>query len=138
MNAEMERRMVGLIGLGVRARNVVVGVEQVRVAARKGRLALAVVAADASPHSRDKVLPLLAAKRVKVIEIPRAATLGAATGRDTTAAVGVLDAALARGIRDAAGQAGRRTTDTERHSRADGNGPGTESSVARAPSPVRS
>ena len=91
--------MLGLIGLGVKGRNAVVGVEQVRVAARRGRLALALVAPDASRHSRDKVLPLLAALRVRVIEGPSAAALGSATGRETTAAVGILDRALARGVR---------------------------------------
>jgi ribosomal protein L7Ae-like RNA K-turn-binding protein len=91
--------MLGLIGLGIRARNAVVGVEQVRVAARRGLLALAVVAPDASRHSRDKVLPLLAARGVRVVEGPGAAALGSATGRETTAAIGILDRALARGVR---------------------------------------
>ena len=130
--------MAGLIGLGIRARNVVVGVEQVRVAARKGQLALAVVAADASPHSRAKVLPLLQAKRVKVIEIPSAATLGGAAGRDTTAAIGILDAALARGIRDLVAPRKRGTTDTLQNSRAEQSGRRTESPVPRLASPVRS
>ena len=48
----------------------------------------------------DKVVPLLAAKRVEVIEGPDAQRLGRAVGRETTAAVGVLDRNLARGIRD--------------------------------------
>jgi ribosomal protein L7Ae-like RNA K-turn-binding protein len=53
-----ERRVLGLLGLGIRARNVVVGVEQVRMAARRGDLALAIVAPDASPNSRKKLVPL--------------------------------------------------------------------------------
>ena len=91
--------MLGLIGLGLRARSAVVGVERVREAARRGRLALAVVAPDASRHSRDKVLPLLAARGVRVVEGPGTIALGAATGREATAAVGILDPALARGVR---------------------------------------
>ena len=93
-------RMLRLIGLGARARNVVVGVEQVRTAARKGNLAFAVVAPDASENSRDKIVPLLKARRVKFVEGPSAAELGAAVGRDHTAAVGVIDPQLARGIRE--------------------------------------
>ena len=115
MNAATERRVLGLVGLGIRARNAVVGVEQVRVAARKGRLALAVVAPDASPHSLKKLLPLLAATGVRVVQGPAAATLGAAAGRQSTAVVGITDPALASGMRklfseDAApfGAAGRR------------------------------
>jgi ribosomal protein L7Ae-like RNA K-turn-binding protein len=99
VDLEVERRVVGLIGLGMRARNVVVGVEQVRVAARRGRVVLALVAPDASRHSRDKVLPLLAARRVRVVERLSAATLGSAVGRESAAAVGITDASLAAGVR---------------------------------------
>ncbi len=99
---EMARRKVlGLLGLGVRGRLVVVGAERVRVEALKGAVHLAVVAADVSRHSLDKVLPVLKARRIEVIEWPNAAELGDAVGRDTTAAVGIVDQALARGIRGA-------------------------------------
>jgi ribosomal protein L7Ae-like RNA K-turn-binding protein len=94
-----ERRVLGLIGLGIRARNAVVGVEQVRLAARKGRLALAVVAPDASPNSLKKVLPLLEATRVPVVQGPDAAALGSVAGRESTAAIGITDRSLARGVR---------------------------------------
>jgi ribosomal protein L7Ae-like RNA K-turn-binding protein len=77
---------------------VVVGVERVREAAKGGKLSLAVVALDASKNSLDKLLPLLNARRVNLIEVPSAAELGAAVGRDQTAAVGVLDRQLANGI----------------------------------------
>jgi ribosomal protein L7Ae-like RNA K-turn-binding protein len=97
--ALLHQRLLGLVGLGVRARNAVVGVERVRDAARRGRLRLAVVAPDASRHSLDKVVPLLRARRIRMIEGPSAAALGAAVGKETTAAVGILDAALAAGVR---------------------------------------
>lgn len=72
--------------------------DQVRRAALKGKVKLAVVAPDAARNSLDKVLPLLAARHVRVIEAPSARELGAAVGRASTAAVGVLDAQLARGM----------------------------------------
>jgi ribosomal protein L7Ae-like RNA K-turn-binding protein len=78
---------------------VVVGVEQVRVEAKKGTLRLAVIAHDASRHSREKVIPLLKAKGVDIIEVLSADELGAAFGREQTAAVGITDAGLARGVR---------------------------------------
>jgi ribosomal protein L7Ae-like RNA K-turn-binding protein len=78
---------------------VVVGVEQVRAEVRKGTVQLAFVAHDASRHSREKVLPLLQARRVEVMESMSAVELGAAVGREQTAAVAVTDAGLARGIR---------------------------------------
>lgn len=98
MNEAAERRVLGLIGLGIRARNAVVGVEQVRMAARKGRLVLAVVAPDASPHSLKKLLPLLKATGTHVLQGPGAAALGTVAGRDSTAAIGIIDRALASGI----------------------------------------
>jgi ribosomal protein L7Ae-like RNA K-turn-binding protein len=85
--------------LGFRGRLLVVGVEQVRAEAKKGTLSLAIVAHDTSRHSRDKVLPLLKAKNVDVIEVLSADELGAAVGREQTAAVGITDAGLARGVR---------------------------------------
>ena len=93
-------RLLRLVGLGVRGRGAVIGVERVREAASKGTLVLAVVAPDVSRHSLDKVLPLLAAKRVPVVEGPGAQVLGHAVGRETTAVVGVVDRNLARGIQD--------------------------------------
>ena len=59
---------------------------------------LAVVAMDASKNSLDKLLPLLNGRRISLIEVPSAAELGAAVGRDSTAAVGVVDPQLAKGI----------------------------------------
>lgn len=95
------RKVLGLIGLGMRGRLLIVGVEQVRIAATKGTLQLAIVATDVSRHSLDKVLPVLRAKRVDVLEWESATELGGAVGRETTAAVGIVDQALARGIRGA-------------------------------------
>ncbi|MDQ3697986.1 MAG: ribosomal L7Ae/L30e/S12e/Gadd45 family protein [Gemmatimonadota bacterium] len=92
-------KLLGLLGLGRRGRLVVVGVEQVRDAAKRGTLLLAVVAPDASRHSLAKVVPLLRARRIRYIEGPTAAELGAVVGRVTTAAVGVVDRNLAKGIR---------------------------------------
>src|ERR1041384_3802991 len=91
-------RILRLLGLGVRGRGVVVGVDRVREAGKSGKLELAVVALDASRNSLEKLLPLLNARRVNLIEVPSAAELGAAVGRDQTAAVGVLDRQLAKGI----------------------------------------
>lgn len=100
MDGAVERHVLRLLGLGVRSRGVVVGVERVRDAARRGKLALAVVARDASKHSLSKVVPLLAARRVRVLSAPHAGELGKAVGREQTAVVGVVDRQLAQGIRE--------------------------------------
>ena len=99
MNATTSRKLLRLLGIGLNGRLVVVGVQMVRDAAQRGKLRLAVVAPDASKNSLDKVVPMLRAKRVRMIEAPSAAELGAAVGRESTAAVGVIDAQRARGIR---------------------------------------
>ena len=93
-------RLLRLVGLGVRGRGAVIGVEQVREGAKKNKVAYAVVAMDASRHSLDKVIPLLNARRVRFVEVPSAAELGGAVGRETTAVVGIVDRQLAKGIRE--------------------------------------
>jgi ribosomal protein L7Ae-like RNA K-turn-binding protein len=95
------RKVLGLVGLGARGRLVVIGVEQVRMAAQKGTVQMALVASDVSRHSLDKVVPVLKARRIEMVEWPSAAELGGAVGRETTAAIGIVDQALARGIRGA-------------------------------------
>jgi ribosomal protein L7Ae-like RNA K-turn-binding protein len=100
VNDAARQRMLRLIGLGVRGRGAVVGVQQVREAARKGDLAFAVIAPDASQHSLDKLLPLLRARGVRFADVVTASELGAAVGRESTAAVGIVDRQLAQGIRD--------------------------------------
>lgn len=107
MDAAVRRRLLNLAGLGVRARNAVMGVEQVRAAAQSGTVKLALVADDASHHSRDKVVPLLAAKNITMVHGFTAAELGAVGGREATAVIGIVDAQLAKGMRGALGSAGK-------------------------------
>jgi ribosomal protein L7Ae-like RNA K-turn-binding protein len=100
VNDVARQRLLRLVGLGVRGRGVVVGVEQVRTAARKGTLAYAVIAPDASHNSLDKLVPLLRARGIGYADAVSAAELGRAVGRELTAAVGIVDRQLAKGIRD--------------------------------------
>lgn len=99
MDAHQQRKLLGLIGLGMRGRGAVVGVERVRDAAKRGKLHLAIAAPDASSNSLDKVVPLLQARGISVLSGPSAAELGAAAGRETAAVVGIVDKGLAKGIR---------------------------------------
>jgi ribosomal protein L7Ae-like RNA K-turn-binding protein len=94
-----QRKLVGLIGLGVRGRGAIIGVQQVREAAKRGKLQLAIAAPDASSNSLDKVLPLLHARGITVVSGPSAAELGAAAGHEATAVIGIVDKGLAKGIR---------------------------------------
>jgi ribosomal protein L7Ae-like RNA K-turn-binding protein len=100
MNDVTRQRMLRLLGLGMRSRGVVVGVQQVREAAKSNKIVFAVVATDVSTNSLDKIVPLLNARRVRFIEVPSGAELGAAVGREQTAVVGIVDRQLAAGVRD--------------------------------------
>ena len=113
MNDVARQRLLRLIGLGVRARGAVVGVQQVRQAAKKGTLAFAVIAPDASHNSLDKLVPLLRARGVRFADAVSAAELGAAVGRESTAAVGIVDRQLAKGIRDIVGSSGPGAADPD-------------------------
>ena len=99
MDEHQQRKLLGLIGLGVRGRGAVIGVERVRDAAKRGKLHLAIAASDASSNSLDKVVPLLQARGITVVTGASAADLGAAAGRETTAVIGIVDKGLAKGIR---------------------------------------
>ena len=73
--------------------------DRVREAAQKGTLELALVGSDASENSLDKVVPLLRAKGVRIVQGISAAALGGAAGKEATAVIGIVDANLAKGIR---------------------------------------
>ncbi len=91
-------RLLGLLGLGARARSVVIGVDGVRRALGAGELRCVVVAQDASPRAQDKVMRLARARGVPLIAGPDAAAIGVRLGRPPVMVVGVRDRALADGI----------------------------------------
>jgi ribosomal protein L7Ae-like RNA K-turn-binding protein len=93
-------RLLRLVGLGIRSRGAVLGVERVREGIKKNKVALAIVAVDASRNSLDKIVPLLNARRVRFIEVPSATELGGVAGRESAAVVGIVDRQLAKGIRE--------------------------------------
>jgi ribosomal protein L7Ae-like RNA K-turn-binding protein len=96
-------RLLGLLGLGLRGRRVTVGVSGVRAGLQRGAFACVVVAADASPRTREKVERAARARGIPVLTGPRADELGAGLGRPPVQAVGVSDPALARGLEDVCG-----------------------------------
>jgi ribosomal protein L7Ae-like RNA K-turn-binding protein len=100
VDGAVARQVLRLAGLGVRSRGAVVGVEGVREAARRDKVVLALLATDASKHSLSKVVPLLAARRVRVLSIGSTKELGKAVGRENTTVVGIIDRQLAQGIRE--------------------------------------
>jgi len=94
----VNEKVTRLLGLGLRAGRVVIGVAGVRAGLQRGKLACVVLAADAGERTHDKVTRLAEAKGVPLVKGPDAAQLGARLGRPPVQAVGVEDRALARGL----------------------------------------
>ncbi len=98
MTGTFTERLGSLLGLGVRAGHVVIGVSGVRMKLQQGRLAVVVLAADASPRTRDKVERLARARGIPVLAGPVAERLGAQLGRPPVQTAGTGDRALACGL----------------------------------------
>jgi ribosomal protein L7Ae-like RNA K-turn-binding protein len=76
----------------------VIGVAGVRAGLQRGQVACVVVAQDAGQRTTEKVVRLAEAKHIPVLRGPVARELGERLGRPPVQAVGVVDAALARGL----------------------------------------
>jgi ribosomal protein L7Ae-like RNA K-turn-binding protein len=91
-------KITRLLGLGVRAGRVVIGVAGVRAGLQRGKVVCVVLAADAGQRTLEKVGRLAEGKKIPVLRGPAAAELGTGLGRPPVQAVGVTDPALARGL----------------------------------------
>lgn len=98
MDEAQQRKVLGLLGLGVRGRLALVGVDRVRDAVKGGKVRVAVVARDASANARQKVDGLLAGRGVPTLEVDSAEALGRIAGKQSAAIVGVVDGKLAAGL----------------------------------------
>ena len=97
----MTENELGLIGLGVRAGTVTMGVAAVRAGLQRGDIALVVVAEDRSQRTAEKVGRLAAHRGIDVLEGPTAEELGSRFGYGEIQALGLRDERLAAGIQDA-------------------------------------
>ena len=91
-------RLLGLLGLGLRAGSIAVGVDAVRKELQAGRCWCVVLAQDASPRALEKVVRLAGARQVPVLAGPSAEAIGVQLGKPPVMAVGVRDRALAGGM----------------------------------------
>lgn len=98
-----EERALDLLGLALRAGRLEVGTVAVREAARAGELCGAVVAADAGENARDRVVPLLEASGVPVLEAVDRRSLGRALGRGPVVVAGLTDPGLLSSVQEALG-----------------------------------
>jgi ribosomal protein L7Ae-like RNA K-turn-binding protein len=93
------RAAAGLLGLGAKARRLAIGVDAAREALRRGVAEGLVLARDASPRARDRLVALAGHRGVDVLTGPTAEELGRILGRPPVHGVAVLDRQLARGLR---------------------------------------
>ena len=89
---------MGLLGLGLRAGNVVVGVDGVRGGLQRDEFWCVVLAADASQRAVEKVTGLARSKEIPIVAGPPAERMGSKLGRPPVMVVGVRDRSLADGI----------------------------------------
>jgi ribosomal protein L7Ae-like RNA K-turn-binding protein len=89
---------LGLLGLAARARTLLVGTGAVRDGLQCNRVAAVLLAADRSARTAEKVERLARARGIPVVAGPPAAELGQRLGRGAVQAVGLTDAAMARGF----------------------------------------
>ena len=87
--------IIGLLGLGLRAGHVIIGVEAVRRALQANECRCLVVASDASQRALEKAVRLATARGVPRIGGPPAQELGAKLGKPPVMVVGVRDPGLA-------------------------------------------
>ncbi|WP_420634571.1 L7Ae/L30e/S12e/Gadd45 family ribosomal protein [Candidatus Palauibacter sp.] len=87
---------LGLLGIATRAGRLALGTRAVDSAARRGRLALLVIAGDASRHALGRLTP--EARAASRVTVASRRSLGQALGRSDVAVVGVTDVALASRI----------------------------------------
>ncbi|MGE0439893.1 MAG: L7Ae/L30e/S12e/Gadd45 family ribosomal protein [Gemmatimonadales bacterium] len=102
----MSGGIIGLLGLGLRAGNVLVGVEAVRRALQAAECRCVVVASDASQRALEKVARLATAKGIPQLAGPTAQEMGARLGKPPIMVVGVRDSELANGLIRLAGEQG--------------------------------
>jgi ribosomal protein L7Ae-like RNA K-turn-binding protein len=93
-----EKPLLDLLGLAARSGNVVAGTDLVRRGVRQGKVASVLLAADASPTQRNKLVPLLEARQVAYRVALRRDQLGGAVGRGPLSALGVTNGQFARRV----------------------------------------
>lgn len=89
--------VIGLLGLGLRAGHVIIGVEAVRRALQANDCRCLVVASDASQRAIEKTVRLATARGVPCLGGPVAQELGARLGKPPVMVAGIRDQALAEG-----------------------------------------
>ncbi len=96
-------RLLGMLGLCIRARRAVCGTVNVCDALKAGKAVLVVTACDNSPATDKRLSDRTGFYGVKMIKTElTAAQIGAATGKSLVAAMAITDASMAEAVRQKA------------------------------------
>ena len=93
------RSALSLLGLGLKAGRLSVGVEAAHAALQRGKAEAVVMPGDAGDRAKEKLVALAFHKQVPVMIAADAERLGAALGRPPVHGVAVLDRQLAKGLK---------------------------------------
>jgi len=88
----------GLLGLARRANRLSIGSRETRMALRRGEVRLVLVAADASPRDRERLMRVAEEEHVPARTVEDRASLGQAIGAGDVTAVGVRDSGMAEAL----------------------------------------
>lgn len=120
--APLDEALLRMLGLALRAGRLAVGSERVARMVARGKRPLVVIAADASPRQREKIMALAPVRDVWADRVDREG-LARALGRDDLTVVALDDPDFLRGLGvDRKGAAGGKARRRERR-RAGGPGP---------------
>ncbi|WP_031218593.1 MULTISPECIES: L7Ae/L30e/S12e/Gadd45 family ribosomal protein [Alicyclobacillus] len=97
-------KILGLLGLARRAGAIVDGQDRILSAVTSGQAKLVVVTEDAGANGRKKLHDKANTYGVPVVTFANKVTLGRAVGRDTAAAVAIIDAGFAKKLLERFGE----------------------------------
>jgi len=98
----VNRRMLGLLGIARKGGNIVLGREAVRLAVRRERVRLLVLAIDAGGALAQEVRRLGEGAGLEIVRGPERTELGSTLGRSQVSVAGITDEGLAAAVKKAA------------------------------------
>ena len=96
-----QSKVLSLLGLATRGRNLVSGEYQTEAAVKDGSAMLVIVAEDASANTKKLFTDKCSFYEVPVLEYSTKVQLGRAVGKDLRSSLAVCDAGLAQAIQKA-------------------------------------
>ena len=94
----INKKILGLVGLSARARNISFGADSVELQSKKGKVKLIIVAQDSSTRTKDKFIEISKKYKIPIIIIGTIEELSKAIGKNNKAIIGIEDINLSNEI----------------------------------------